>query len=795
MLGALLGGSRLGAVLAPFESSVEEMASALLRQDNTRALRLLRAGGNDIKCLDAQLSSGLTLVHLAAAANALEVLLELAIAGADLDVPAADGSRPLHIAARHSHRAAVELLLRYGADASVPDGDGQLAMELTEEAAVQQLLMRDRRPPTVTGFAELRSKLAQNSVALKLQESQSRLVKSAERSSQRPGLMGAASLEWEGAVDDVKEEKDELSLLVLEAAFDTAKWLKCSLAENSNMFEMIKFCSMPDNDNKPRQLAAFRARLLAEPALTLCRSCGMGNIAPDGFTPLHVAAQSNYISVILMLLAIPGVSCWVRDLQGRTPLHVAAAYSRDEACRVLREAMLRERPQCDPIGSGAPVDLTGTTPLGWASFKLDRRPPPTLERILFSPGDRSVLPLTPRHIREGSSGVKKAARSAVMTNFFPNPQQPHLGELSYGFAEAGGWRPSMEDRVFVRCPLIGVPDVALFGVMDGHGGDFCSTFLADNLPTAIEVALKGVFGSAHKHLGADRLRVVLSEAFSTVEAKLQSHPRMMVDVLLETKGDRTLRRIAPVVDRSGSTAVVVCLTPTFIAVANCGDSRAVLARKRQMSSSSMTRLNEVEAVAMSRDHKPHLEGERARIEAAGGVVTELEGGACEVGFEGSTLRLRMSRAFGDFYLKQAEGLASNLQPIIAVPEVQVISRSPGDILVLVACDGVWDVMSNEAAVQLVMTCLADGSSIAEACDVLLHKCLTLGTTDNMTVMCVLLDAEGVIVHATGLDTPPLHMLSLDPSSIGSAMRSDDGQESGPAESRDSCKKNLTLEYD
>lgn len=95
--------------------------------------------------------------------------------------------------------------------------------------------------------------------------------------------------------------------------------------------------------------------------------------------------------------------------------------------------MIREQPSRDPIGADAPVDLTGTTPLGWAAFKLNRKPPNSID-FLFSPGDRSVLPRTPLRIREGSS-VKTALYSSNHST---------SNEILYGFSEAGGWRPSME---------------------------------------------------------------------------------------------------------------------------------------------------------------------------------------------------------------------------------------------------------------------------------------------------------------------------------------------------------------
>ncbi|CAN0469944.1 unnamed protein product, partial [Discosporangium mesarthrocarpum] len=57
----------------------------------------------------------------------------------------------------------------------------------------------------------------------------------------------------------------------------------------------------------------------------------------------------------------------------------------------------------------------------------------------------------------------------------------------------------------------------------------------------------------------------------------------------------------------GTTAVVALVTHQHIYLANCGDSRAVLCTKG-------------EAVALSVDHKPVVEGERARVLRCGGQV-------------------------------------------------------------------------------------------------------------------------------------------------------------------------------
>ena len=89
----------------------------------------------------------------------------------------------------------------------------------------------------------------------------------------------------------------------------------------------------------------------------------------DGFTPLHIAAFHNNIGALKILLEVEGVTAWVRDLQGRTPLHIAAGKGYDEICALLRNRMANEGPgRHDPVGEHAPVDLAGSTPAGYASI-------------------------------------------------------------------------------------------------------------------------------------------------------------------------------------------------------------------------------------------------------------------------------------------------------------------------------------------------------------------------------------------------------------------------------------------
>lgn len=141
----------------------------------------------------------------------------------------------------------------------------------------------------------------------------------------------------------------------------------------------------------------------------------------------------------------------------------------------------------------------------------------------------------------------------------------------------------------------------------------------------------------------------------------------------------------PECDAVGSTAVVAIITPDKIIVANCGDSRAVLCRNAR-------------AIPLSSDHKPDRPDELNRIQTAGGRVIYWDGPRV-LGV------LAMSRAIGDNYLKPY---------VICDPEVTVMDRTAEDECLILASDGLWDVVSNEMACRVASKCLRVMSQSPEA---------------------------------------------------------------------------------
>jgi len=208
----------------------------------------------------------------------------------------------------------------------------------------------------------------------------------------------------------------------------------------------------------------------------------------------------------------------------------------------------------------------------------------------------------------------------------------------------------------------------------------------------------------------------------TAESELQS-------TFIEA--DAQLRGRLDSKDTSGTTVVAAIITrprPSeyCMHLAHCGDSRAVLCASNQLT--------------CSEDHKPDRPDETDRIEAAGGMVFPIGAGPMRV--DGA---LAVSRAMGDFHYKPPE-MAPGRCKVTALPEVQTIANcAPGDWLLL-ACDGVFDVMQNEDVHGFVSSRLdsanpgsTDGGAILVE---LLEHCLEKGSRDNCTACLVQLRADG-----------------------------------------------------
>ncbi|OIT35276.1 PREDICTED: protein phosphatase 2C 16-like isoform X1 [Nicotiana attenuata] len=263
----------------------------------------------------------------------------------------------------------------------------------------------------------------------------------------------------------------------------------------------------------------------------------------------------------------------------------------------------------------------------------------------------------------------------------------------WGSVSICGKRPEMEDALMVVPNFIKIPikmfigdrvidglsqrlshlTSHFYGVYDGHGGSQVADYCCKRIHLALVEELKHFKDDMVDGSAKDTRQVQWEKVFTScflkvddeVGGKVNSDPG-------EDNIDTTSCASEPIAPETvGSTAVVAVICSSHIVVSNCGDSRAVLYRGK-------------EAMALSIDHKPSREDEYARIEASGGKVIQWNGHRV-FGV------LAMSRSIGDRYLKPW---------IIPEPEVMFVPRAREDECLVLASDGLWDVMSNEEACEV-----------------------------------------------------------------------------------------------
>ena len=199
-------------------------------------------------------------------------------------------------------------------------------------------------------------------------------------------------------------------------------------------------------------------------------------------------------------------------------------------------------------------------------------------------------------------------------------------------------------------------------------------------------------------------------------------------------------------DDPGTTGVAVLITPHVIVCANLGDSRAVLC---STGDNDYDNAQTVLAKPLSFDHKPTNEAEKQRIEDTGGTINfgRVDG------------ELAVSRAIGDFNLKDPQNKIllpqdqqqqdtlddeeilerAQTQKVSSVPDIEFHTRQlDTDRFVVLACDGIWDVLSNQECVELISNNYFDKReyNVGVVCEEVLDICLKKGSRDNMTIVIV-----------------------------------------------------------
>ncbi|MFQ5988752.1 MAG: PP2C family serine/threonine-protein phosphatase [Candidatus Methylomirabilales bacterium] len=213
------------------------------------------------------------------------------------------------------------------------------------------------------------------------------------------------------------------------------------------------------------------------------------------------------------------------------------------------------------------------------------------------------------------------------------------------------------------------PGVGLFGgVYDGHGGMEAAALVADSLHEAF-------FQAVDTGLSPPE---AFRKAYRVVEDKLQR-----VD--------------------SGATAVTVFLRKDELTFAYVGDGGILLVAERP--------------ILLTQPHRVDDPVERSRIIAAGG---EVEGAYVIRGLRG----LMPTRSFGDTYFRPIG--------VMAEPTVGEQRLGSEDRYLIVACDGLFDVLEANAIAQI----LSLSSGARQAGESLRDEVLGQGGTDNLTILVI-----------------------------------------------------------
>lgn len=269
-----------------------------------------------------------------------------------------------------------------------------------------------------------------------------------------------------------------------------------------------------------------------------------------------------------------------------------------------------------------------------------------------------------------------------------------------------GKKGTNQDAMIVWENFTSRSDTIFCGVFDGHGpfGHMVARKVRDSLPLKLceqwkantgSINSSQQNGSAHGSMSSDQIASIddqwgesfdvdenrnLPEAFSLLKRSFLKAFKLM-DIEL---------KLHPSIDCfcSGTTAVTVLKQGHNLVIGNVGDSRAIMGTRDKD--------NKLVPVQLTVDLKPNLPREAARIRQCRGRVFALqdEPEVARVWLPNNdSPGLAMARAFGDFCLKD--------YGLISVPDISYRELTEKDEFVVLATDGIWDVLSNKDVVDIV----------------------------------------------------------------------------------------------
>ncbi|WCJ32504.1 Protein phosphatase 2C family protein [Euphorbia peplus] len=315
-----------------------------------------------------------------------------------------------------------------------------------------------------------------------------------------------------------------------------------------------------------------------------------------------------------------------------------------------------------------------------------------------------------------------------------------------------GKKGTNQDAMLVWENFISRSDTVFCGVFDGHGpyGHMVAKRVRDSLPLLLctqwqdgpndeesshhkaentpestnseETASASMDNDSYDSLDPEQnekfpemfvpLKKTMLKAFKLMDKELNLHPT--IDCFC-----------------SGTTAVTLIKQGEDLIVGNIGDSRAILATRDEEDS--------LHAIQLTVDLKPDLPREAARIQQCKGRVFALkdEPEVARVWLPNNdSPGLAMARAFGDFCLKD--------YGLISVPDVYYRHLTKKDEFIILASDGVWDVLSNKEAVDIVASAPGRATAARALVDCAVRAWRLKYPTsknDDCAVVCLFLEHE------------------------------------------------------
>jgi serine/threonine protein phosphatase PrpC len=261
-----------------------------------------------------------------------------------------------------------------------------------------------------------------------------------------------------------------------------------------------------------------------------------------------------------------------------------------------------------------------------------------------------------------------------------------MTELKIYFTSIKGRRKSNEDRHNIILNINGddlnLNPINLFAIYDGHGGTWVSEFLEKNIP---EYYMNKKFLPPFN-------KEFHTKVFQLIQSQLLKNP------LGYSNGSTCLLNL--MFKYNGS---------IYMDVVNLGDSRM-----------SIVDLNGI-SKSITKDHKPDDPVEKSRLNKIGGEIYKDSEGVYRIG------DLSLSRAFGD---------GDNAPYISQKPDVFNLLITKQTKYIVMACDGLWDIIESKDLGKIINSILKTNSKIDNIAVELADYALKQGSSDNVSVIVI-----------------------------------------------------------